>query len=374
MRTITLIYDGTFNTYRWLKTMMWANKEFRLRGYKIKYASILDYIPCPKPTKIPFEKVRLKWETASRFDIVFLAFHHSQSFIGESAEARINLVRRIKNRANLVCWMDTADSTGTCLFDVLPYVDLYFKKQLLKDKEQYTKEFYCGRPYSDYYHKTLNIRDDKLNSVHYPIADKKYLHKLRVSWNIAFYDRIGGKTWIYKHPFKLSDPLISNMDFEKSIDVHYGGSNPIIYGDVVGYQRKKMLELITDLTDVTHPDVYKKISREEYFEELKHSKSIASPFGWGECCLRDFEAFYNKAILLKPSMEHCITYPNLYQAYKTYLPINWDFSNFHQMLIDIKNGKYDYIAELGQKEYIRYRIGDGAKSEFVTHMISQLGL
>ena len=37
MRTITLIYDGTFNTYRWLKAMMWARNEFHDLGYKIKY-------------------------------------------------------------------------------------------------------------------------------------------------------------------------------------------------------------------------------------------------------------------------------------------------------------------------------------------------
>lgn len=54
MRTITLIYDGTFNTYRWLKAMMWARNEFHDLGYKIKYASIFDYVPYPKSTKVPY--------------------------------------------------------------------------------------------------------------------------------------------------------------------------------------------------------------------------------------------------------------------------------------------------------------------------------
>ena len=79
MRTITLIYDGTFNTYRWLKAMMWARNEFHDLGYKIKYASIFDYVPYPKSTKVPYEGIKLKWDTIGRFDIVFLAFHHSQS-------------------------------------------------------------------------------------------------------------------------------------------------------------------------------------------------------------------------------------------------------------------------------------------------------
>ncbi|MCS3084098.1 hypothetical protein NXW09_21875 [Bacteroides ovatus] len=288
MRTITLIYDGTFNTYRWLKAMMWARNEFHDLGYKIKYASIFDYVPYPKSTKVPYEGIKLKWDTIGRFDIVFLAFHHSQSLIGQNSEKRIALVKFLKQKCKLLCWLDTADSTGTCLFDVLPYVDLYFKKQLLKDTNLYTNEFYCARLYSDYYHQKLGLTDESLASIHYHTALKEYLHKLRVSWNVAFYDRMGGKTWIYKHPFKFADPNVIESDSERTIDVHYGGSNPKVYGDVVGYQRKKMLELIMNLRDITHPDVYKKISREEYLEELKHSKSIASPFGWGECCLRRF--------------------------------------------------------------------------------------
>ena len=67
MRTITLIYDGTFNTYRWLKAMMWARNEFHDLGYKIKYASIFDYVPYPKSTKVPYEGIKLKWDTIGRF-------------------------------------------------------------------------------------------------------------------------------------------------------------------------------------------------------------------------------------------------------------------------------------------------------------------
>ncbi len=111
----------------------------------------------------------------------------------------------------MLCWLDTADSTGTCLFDVLPYVDLYFKKQLLKDTNLYTNEFYCARLYSDYYHQKLGLTDESLASIHYHTALKEYLHKLRVSWNVAFYDRMGGKTWIYKHPLSLQTLMLLRL-------------------------------------------------------------------------------------------------------------------------------------------------------------------
>ncbi len=371
MRTITLIYDGTFNTYRWLKTMMSARKEFYKRGFNIEYASILDYIPYPRSSYNPFEKILLKWDTTFKYDIVFLAFHHSQSIIGLNADARIEFVKKLRERSNLLCWMDTADSTGTCLFDVLPYVDLYFKKQLLKNVDLYTREFYCGRLYADYYHRTLSLNDEILNATRYAVAKKSELKKLRVSWNVAFYDRMGGRTWIYKHPYAMASPRIFTNEI-KTIDVHFGGSNSSVYGNVVGYQRKKMLELIDSLGDISHPDVYKKVSREEYMEELRHSKSIASPFGWGECCLRDYEAFINGAILIKPSMNHCNTYPDLYQDYKTYVPIDWDFSNFNLIVHEIKAGKYDDVARKGQQLYIKYRLGPNAMALFADHIIQQL--
>lgn len=372
MRKITIIYDGTIYTYRWLKAMMWAKCEFRKLGYKIEYANLIDYLPIPEQKAIKFEDARLKLSITGRFDIVFLAFHHASTLIGQNAEKRLNLVKKLKNRCKLLCWMDTADSTGNCLFDVLPYVDLYFKKQMLNDIEQYTKEFYCGRPYADYYHKKFGLTDEALDNVKYPAADIQYLNKLRVSWNVAFYDRIGSRWKFYLHPFSINNPNLQLEDNERTLDVHYGGSNPKMYGDVVGYQRKKILELINDLKDATHPDVYKKIPREEYLEELKHSKSIASPFGWGECCLRDFEAFYNRAVLLKPSMEHCVTYPDVYQEFKTYIPVKWDFSDFEEKVQLMDSDEFKKLAKYGQENYIEYRIGPNAKRYFAEHIIIEI--
>ncbi|MCS2965922.1 hypothetical protein NXW94_07865 [Bacteroides ovatus] len=102
MRTITLIYDGTFNTYRWLKAMMWARNEFHDLGYKIKYASIFDYVPYPKSTKVPYEGIKLKWDTIGRFDIVFLAFHHSQSLIGQNTEKKNSSRKILKTEMQIV--------------------------------------------------------------------------------------------------------------------------------------------------------------------------------------------------------------------------------------------------------------------------------
>jgi hypothetical protein len=60
------------------------------------------------------------------------------------------------------------------------------------------------------------------------------------------------------------------------------------------------------------------------------SRVVFSPFGWGEVCFRDYEAVALGAVLLKPSMEHVQTNPNVYQAYETYVPVKWDLSDLPQ--------------------------------------------
>ena len=42
-----------------------------------------------------------------------------------------------------------------------------------------------------------------------------------------------------------------------------------------------------------------KLGRRDYFTELKNSRIILSPFGWGEITLKDFEVFFNWWITLK---------------------------------------------------------------------------
>ena len=50
-----------------------------------------------------------------------------------------------------------------------------------------------------------------------------------------------------------------------------------------------------------------KINYYKYHKLLEDSKVVISPFGWGELAYRDFEAFYNSCLLLKPNIDHLIT-------------------------------------------------------------------
>ena len=66
-----------------------------------------------------------------------------------------------------------------------------------------------------------------------------------------------------------------------------------------------------------------------------------SPFGIGEVCFRDFEAVHHECLLVKPSMAHIETRPNIYIPGETYVPVRWDFSD----LADICRYYLDHEAQ-----------------------------
>ncbi|NLE06000.1 MAG: hypothetical protein GX638_14540, partial [Crenarchaeota archaeon] len=356
-----------------------ANKEFKSKGYEIIFDSISAPLPafqkiCPPPmSKEGFIKLFNK----TSYDIVFLAYHHSQK-VGMSqlsSDDRAEVLGYLKAKTKTLCWLDTSDSTGTCSFDVLPFVDYYFKKQLLVNRDDYYRELYGGRIWCDYYHNKYGINDDDLSLLHYKLLDKRYENKIKISWNVGLGDLFTKEKWrkiIFRRkyaPFKFTYPTTS-----RQFDVHYRGSTS---KSLALYQRNKIIELLNKTESITMPDISKKVPYKNYVRELRNSRLLISPFGWGEICGRDFEAFMYGATLIKMDMSHLVTYPNFYISNETYIPIKWDFSNFdstitYLMTEDGKNKALE-IAKKGQDLYKEYMTTKEKREEFVGHILSQIG-
>lgn len=84
----------------------------------------------------------------------------------------------------------------------------------------------------------------------------------------------------------------------------------------------------------------------DYLQEIAQSKAVYSPYGYGEIYTRDFEAFLQGAALIKPDMNHLVTYPDWYIDNQTYIPVKWDFSDFIDVTENAKeSGRYTEIAQ-----------------------------
>lgn len=379
MRKILVIDDGSSYTLRWLRALVWARKEFEERDYEIKFQSGFTFLErrIKGYPKITYSKLNQLVDNLPDLDIVFLAFHWTRELFSHSDEELFRVLEKLKGKCNLLVWLDSADSTGTPKFQVMPYVDFYLKKQLLTDKMEYTKPIWGGmRVHCEYYHNMTNL-DDPENNVECALLDEKYIEKLGLSWNVGLGDLLAEGNYIKKllTPYNYAKYNFLMPGRVCNFDIHFRGST---WSSVAGYQRKLTIDHLSSSDGIKIPDVKNKIPHKEYVKEIKGSKMICSPFGWGEICGRDFESFVYGATLLKPRMDHLVTYPNWYIPNETYVPIEWDYSNFDDIVADIRENRnsefYFYIAVNGQNLYRNTMTTKEGRVSFANHLLSQIGL
>ena len=237
----------------------------------------------------------------------------------------------------------------------------YFKRQLLRDTTKYSELWYRRRIYSDYYHRRFDVTDA---DPHYTetTLNPDYNHKLGVYWNLAFTDY---RTFsqplrtIVRHltPLSfLSPQFLAPSDGRRDIDV-FARISTKPFAATVGYQRQEILRLL-ELVAADGVRVASRgtVPKRQYDRELAVSRTVVSPFGFGELCYRDFEAMLNGACLIKPDVSHLTTWPDVFVANKTYIPFSWDLSNFPTTVRQALQGdSAEHVASRAQnllKEYI----------------------
>ena len=275
-----------------------------------------------------------------------------------------------KNKKLKLIFADTADNSGQIQREFLTFADTYWKGQIIKDKKKYLKAHYGGRLFTDFYKKKFNIKDKKIQLSN-PIKNINLLKKIKICWNMGLCDH-GNFTHIKQKLFSIfkSKFFINNSNNFSSPSIKRKLNLSCRIGlnyqrETVQFQREKISKLLKKYVETT------KISRFKYLNEIKNSKYIISPFGWGEICPRDFEIFMNGGILIKPDMKTIDTWPNWYISEKTYLPFNWDLKDFNKKIEFALNNykKLKKIAINAQKNYFIYTTGKKSKEIFAKRFI-----
>ena len=206
--------------------------------------------------------------------------------------------------------------------------------------------------YTPYYHNRYSIVD------HFPTISPTCGNfpddKIKIAWNIGaggfpfsssdFFSIYNG--YIKKLSCILSMasaiPLVSQilrryyslMISQLQEPLHISSENITVnarfsykaYSSSVGYQRKSLLSTISGLSNFQT----NRVSSPEYLLSLDKDFAVLSPFGWGEVCYRDFEAVLFGKLLIKPSMSHIQTWPNIYTD-NTYYSLSWDCVDLTQL-------------------------------------------
>jgi hypothetical protein len=247
----------------------------------------------------------------------------------------LEFLRRAREKYRRIAFFNDNAGGGIPRFEVLPFVDLLLNKALFRDRSLYFRSFYGDELFTQYYHDRYGVTDDEPTS-RVALTDRGDLEKIRLSWNIGvadlpvavFRQRVAvalartlrpglAKLFYHRDFWKGSAPAGAPRD----LPVHARLGMPPKKS--VNYQRVLILEKIRGLPEF----LVGRVSQDQYNAEILRSRIILSPFGWGELCKRDFEAVYNRSLMLKPDMSHLETWPDVFAPGETYVPFDWDASD-----------------------------------------------
>ncbi|MEO8245212.1 MAG: glycosyltransferase family 1 protein [bacterium] len=197
-----------------------------------------------------------------------------------------------------------------------PYIDLYFKKSIFRNRGDYLLPQRGDTNLTAYYGKLYDIQMGAPVDWQVP---ESILPKLRLSPNFFTHAR-------FVRAFQSSTmPPWEGRRIDVQSRLGEKGSS---WYAAMRKDAQRKLEAIPGLT-LSQPG---KLDIQAFMEELTHSRLCFSPFGYGELCWRDIEAFQTGAVLIKPDMSHLVTLPDLYVPGITYLPVHWDFSDLYDVV------------------------------------------
>jgi hypothetical protein len=255
--------------------------------------------------------------TLYRTDVAIIVPNWSEP--AERVIATIRDLRRQPAPPRLV-YLDTFDPTSSPHFGVLPFVDRYLKTKALRDPRDYSKPWQGGHVLSDHAARVLNY---DLEGWYFGSSiDPAHMSKIVPCWNFG----------ISRQFERLLSPadLLGRAWASRGIDVNRRIALPRDddpKNTWYGLYRRASQAALDPLATRYRCTATDRVHRRTYLWEMLRSKVVFSPFGWGEVCFRDYEAVACGCLLVKPSMEHVATSPDIFVPHETYVPVKWDFSD-----------------------------------------------
>lgn len=302
-------------------------------------------------------------------DIIFVENKFFGSRWANEQDSVLLEIEWCKERVNKLFYFSIVDSSGWDHVAALPLVTAYLKNQLLQDRKRYLEPMYGYRPFTDYYHKQFSVEDEK-PGLSVPVNDPTLLSRLGVGWNsgfadwslwgpmrMALYRRFHWKI-LLREPVGWTSPSVSRIN---EISCRFGDSYA---RETVAWQRKQINKIMSRRL------ITEKLSRRGYFQELRDSKVVVSPFGLGEITLKDFEVFITGGLLYKPDMSHMETWSNLFVDGETMVTYRWDLQDFEEKM-DMILSDYDQYIDIAREGQYRYQdsiIGKNAGKNFAEHL------
>jgi hypothetical protein len=269
-----------------------------------------------------------------------------QSWLTDELGELVSAYRLIRDSVPgaLITYLDSFANSDIRLARHIEEIDFYYKKSLFTPLDCHLAPTLGDTNLEEFYGERYGIGRE--------IVDWKIppsiIPKLRLA--PGFLTDAGLMEW-------LISPVKSLDCQHRDIDIHarLGG---IIGDGWYSEMRREAERYVHDLQGVTVA-VGTGVGQKVFRQELERSKICFSPFGYGELCWRDIEAFAAGAVLLKPDMSHLKTEPDLYRDGETYVSIRWDFSDLAEKVTAI-------LAD----DTLRRAIAERARNDARSYLVS----
>lgn len=291
-------------------------------------------------------------------------------------EAEVRFLEQLRAAGCRTAWFDDSDSAGCLRTYLLPQTDRYIKAQVMRDRTAYTRPSRTGSVFLDYYCDFFGVAAPARRSKGaVTVAEAE---QIALGWSFSFSDWM--LHWSHHRLALWYRTLKSRVAYPEFPPVKPLAQRAIAVNCRLGLHpgrppvhelRRHCLEQVETLAQRRQwvAATAGLLRRAEYLPELRESVAVASPFGHGELCFRDFECFAAGAVLLKQNMDHVETWPNYYEPHVTYVPFAWDFSDFEEKLTDIvaHPARYEAIAAAGRERFL-HSLSPAGGAGFARHL------
>jgi hypothetical protein len=295
-----------------------------------------------------FRDIGIEFTTSDDYDYAFVgqaSIVDKKKPLEESIDKGLQFVSKITGDYFIVDGQDATTLIGT--IDVFRESNalLFLKNTYLKNFDLYKQGLANGRYYwgkGDY-----SVPDiDKLKP-RMKLTGCNWLHTITPNW--VDYNR------------KKTYDISCMFGYPTKEPVYEHGLSQTDYYDL---HRKKLMETLDSKHQIFAPESKykiatlvdgKRIPLEEYYQKMFNSKIIMAPLGYGEMAPRDLESAMFGSVLVKPDISYILSEPFIYENDKTYIAVNYDWSNLEE--------KIDYI--LSDYENIRERLVQNMKKQYI---------
>ncbi|MEM1300100.1 MAG: glycosyltransferase family 1 protein [Pseudomonadota bacterium] len=261
-------------------------------------------------------------------------------------------IREVSPDARVILLDPCAHNDLRLARDVEPFVDLYVKKALFRDRKRYLTPTRGDTNLTDFYGLLYGQEEAEIDWR----VPRAILPKLRAG--PGFFTAPG-----MMERFLGATP---NLGANRPIDMHARLTTK--GSGWYAAMRNASLESLARAPGQVFTGTG--ISRARFFAELQSSKLVFSPFGYGELCWRDIEGMLAGAVIVKQDMAHLETCPDLFRPWETYVPVAWDFSDLPEQVARVlRDDRWRVrIAEAAFeciRDYLRDRLLDDLRDMIV---------